>query len=107
MPDFRTVHDILHSKKLNGRALIAFIQHGTREAGFTYEVVCPYCTNTVGHVAEEVDDLGPVELSREELASEMKKLMAAHIPSCTDSWTRVKVQKATRPLGTERLIKEI
>lgn len=107
MADTRLVHSILYSRKLKNRAMIAFIQHGTRETGFRYEVICPYCAHTTGYVTEEVDDIGPVELGPKELSIEMKRLMSIHLPKCTDSWTKVKVQKATRPLGTEKIIREM
>lgn len=59
MSDKRKVHDILaeHGDGPNGqqyqRRPVAFIQHGNREDGNTYEGICPWCGATLCYVPGE------------------------------------------------------
>jgi len=104
----KPVHEILYSKRLGGRALVAFIQHGTSTEGFRYEGICPYCTLTIGMCEEVPGTQGvPEELFKTELLAALKDQIKDHIPKCTASWTVVRVQKTRTPLNTERIIKEV
>jgi hypothetical protein len=96
----RDVHDILFSKRTR-RAFVAFIQHGTSETGYSYDVICPWCGQDLGLIEEKVEADGPEEIDPPELARQMKELARAHTIACPSAGFRLAVKKATRPLGTE------
>ena len=110
----RLVHDILvgHVRVvgLNGKRpqgpVISFIQHGTRETGWRYENVCPFCAKTVGFVNDPLD-----ELTNMQLFAELQRQMSVHISSlkspCEASGWTLNVELAKAPLNTEKIVREM
>lgn len=101
----RPVHDIrrIRNNTHKGKqATLAFIQHGTSEEGYRYENVCPFCALTVGEVSEEKDPLGfPEEIPLSNLLKALYMQMTVHMKLCTASGTKLNVQLAKHPLGTD------
>lgn len=99
----RLVHDVvaLTNKAHTKRAVIAFIQHGTVEDGWKYEVVCPFCALTIGHV-EDKEDM----LTTEQLYKEVYNVTNTHMKSCSGGGFKLVVAKAVKPLGVDKLVKE-
>lgn len=98
----KLVHDIIRGAGKGGKVIISFIQHGTSEDGWKYENICPFCATTVGYV-EDKDDM----LSKEQLFKQLQHQMSFHIEVCTAGGFKLAVQKTTKPLGVDKLIKEI
>lgn len=98
----RKVHEILRGRTGQHEIVIAFIQHGRREDGFIYENVCPWCACTIEKVTAHPD----AEMSA--VANRLREGVARHIWTCTHrNAYRLKVEKTTVPLHTERIIKEV
>jgi hypothetical protein len=98
----RKVHEILGAASGLHDVVISFIQHGTKEDGFTYENVCPWCSCTV----EKVTANPEAEMSR--ILKRLREGMYRHIWTCTHRNSyRLLVEKATSPLNTEKIIKEM
>lgn len=114
MADKRKVHDLLGEAGTgpNGERLqrrpVAFIQHGNKEDGFTYEGVCPWCGLTLCYVPDTqtkvIGGLYRVLLSQQK----------AHWVTCemfTKSGTlhfgqkEMAVEVTTVPLNTEKPFK--
>jgi hypothetical protein len=94
----RAVHDILYDKSPGAApGPCAFIQHGNPETGYEYEVVCPFCSNTVG------DRIGsPDDFTYGWLLGEMKSLMSVHVRVCTADMSRMRIFVTRVPLGTDQ-----
>src|SRR5678809_21131 len=102
----KTVHDILNvqvGNMLEPKATqlaffpVAFIQHGNREEGFHYEIVCPYCSLSIGMIDPQGDML--------ERNKGMAIAMAVHYKKGCSRFGahHFLVKKADKPLGTDRL----
>jgi hypothetical protein len=104
----RPVHEILkaHTKKTKHPIVLSFIQWGNGEEGYKYENVCPWCSQTVGYVQEETDDMGPVEMKMGELCTKLQDQMSSHLVSCTSSGKKLSVQLAKHALNTEVIPRE-
>lgn len=79
--------------------IIALVQWGNREDGFTYEVICPFCAKTV-NVFEDKDDAGE-PLTEEQVNTVCKKEMSIHIPFCSFAGQRLMVEITREPLHTD------
>jgi hypothetical protein len=91
----RQVHALKRSAK-NPAVLISFIQHGNREEGWKYEVICPFCAKTIGWF----DDLED-ELTEYQVDVLCKQEMREHISFCPHAGQSLGVEVTTEPLGTE------
>ena len=92
----RAVHDIFTSRKHPG-VKVSFIQHGTREQGFQYEVICPYCAKTVGWIDDHAGTM-----TNRELHSFLRKITGTHIRKCDHAGAATLAVEVTRvPLRTE------
>jgi hypothetical protein len=93
----RPVHDILYALD-QGKAPgpCAFIQHGTEEAGFEYECVCPWCAQSVGDRIPS-----PTQFTFGALLTELKKKMKDHVRVCTADMRKMRVYVTKTPLGTD------
>lgn len=89
----RPVHDLWC--KQGSKAFVAFIQHGNRDKGFSYECVCPYCEKTLGDHFETDGTNGS-------LFEELLVRTTQHLSSCTAGGFKLNVIRATRPLGTDK-----
>ena len=110
----RLVHDILvgHVRVHAGNGtrprgpVIAFIQHGTADTGWRYENVCPFCEKPVGYVNDPLN-----ELTNMQLFAELQRQMSVHMDSirnpCAASGWDIHVEVATKPLGTEKIVREM
>jgi len=109
----RPVHEIMQHRRTlpDGKqtfVLLAFIQHGTADDGYSYETVCPLCGTTVGHVEEQPDAAGvPAELTMAQLRDAMRAQMLTHRTkggACAPPFaggSQLAVVKTQRPLDTQ------
>lgn len=98
----RRVHDILRGRAGHHEIVISFIQHGTPEAGYIYENICPWCAMTIEKVSTHPDASVGAVFNR------LREGMSRHVWTCIhrNSYT-LQVEVTTTPLNTERIIKEI
>lgn len=103
MTDKRLVHDILSETDGNGsqRRPVAFIQHGNKEDGFTYESICPFCGDTLSYIPEKntkvIGGLYRVLLYSQKLHWDTCKQNSAINPPRSFA-----VEISTKPLNTEK-----
>lgn len=94
----RSVHEIIRATSKTGLTLcVSFIQHGTSDDGYEYEVVCPYCARTLSRFTEDP----AVELTQIDVFRACRSAQLTHVGTCTASGHTLKVQKAKAPLGVE------
>jgi hypothetical protein len=94
----RKVHDILTTR--NRRTTVSFVQHGNTDDGYVYEIVCPWCANTVHKLTAHPEAEWP------DVLDTIKSYQDPHDRVCPMVRGRVSVEKAQKPLNTERLIRE-
>lgn len=113
MPEKRLVHDILSEggEAAPGvkaqRRPVAFIQHGNKEDGFTYEGICPWCGETLAYIPEKntkvVGGLYRVLLYAQKLhwpnCTVAAKMSTLHTPS---DRMEMAVEITTKPLNVEK-----
>lgn len=100
----RLVHDICFAANVgNGqRVCVAFIQHGTKDTGYIYENICPWCATTLEKVT--VSPLADVETVMNRLLMGMTK----HYRFCVHRGTgTLQVEKTDHPLNVEKVIREV
>jgi hypothetical protein len=100
----KKVHAILRGKTNDIHShpiVISFIQHGTKEDGFVYENICPFCAETLEKVTVHPEAEASIVFKRLQVG------MEKHIWLCSSRGSdRLFVEQTTKPLGTEKLIKE-
>jgi len=96
----RKVHDVIRGRVDEHEIVIAFIQHGTKEDGFVYENVCPWCAGTV----EKVTANPKAELTT--VLNRLREGIYRHIWTCTHRNSyQIQVEKTEFPLNTEKIVK--
>jgi uncharacterized protein with PIN domain len=97
----RRVHEILRGRSGKHEVVISFVQHGTKEDGFLYENICPWCGGTIEKVSANPD----AEMSV--VANRLREGMSRHIWTCTHRNSYVlQVEQTTTPLDTEKIVRE-
>lgn len=95
----RAVHDVVITR--DRRTSLAFIQHGNTDDGYVYELVCPWCAMSVHKLATHPEADWPDVLDAMKVYQDSHDHVCPHSRSGTFS-----VEKATKPLNTEKLIRE-
>lgn len=78
------------------------IQHGNEEEGFKYEVICPYCGKTVGHIIDEDDTLTESQYRFSLFQLQKKHIEGDGVAICQfPASSTLEVQESSVPLGTD------
>lgn len=100
----RKVHDVIYCLSVgNGRRVcLSFIQHGSKEDGFVYENICPWCAQTLEKVTVHPD------ADWTTVGNRLLQGLTRHYQFCVHRGTAtLQVEKTDVPLGTEHVPKEI